>query len=1125
MPHPYFTRLCRLLFILCFLTTSAAYTFGATRSGITIVLPYLSAPIVTAKPSLPGTITIKWTSVSDATQYVVEYSKLPNTGFTALKTVAANVTSFRHTNLGYRETLYYRIKATSSSETVTSTVVSATTHPATYTYRVMPLGDSNTDGGNAEHLREDRVAYRNQLYQLLINAKYKVDFVGSEISGTNTVTAFKQKYGFEPDLNHAGFGGAKNYTIVDILKNGNDGKGPYLDRYNPEIILLHIGTNSIGLPNKLPELESILNEVDAYEARSGNEVTIVLAQIIKQCTDCPANEEDRYYDGLSTTKYNQDLVQLANQRIAKGDRIVVVDMANGAGLVYKENVDMDDYLHPNLAGYEKMASVWFPAVKSLLTINDTHAPETQLTGNPPALTNSRNATFSFASNETGVTYQLSLDNAAFTNTTNPVTLTNLQDGSHTVRVRAVDASGNADATPATYTWTIDATPPAPPVIVAISEDRGPVATDHITSDNTIKLSGTAEANATITIAKTGTGTIGTTNATATGTWELSYEATELQNGSHTFTAKAADALGNTSAASSNFIVTIDQTAPTITLASTAAAQVNAPFEVSIKASEAIYGLAEADFKLTNATISQLKTLDAANYTVTITPTADGKVTVQLPAAKVTDLAGNANTASGTLERLSDVTKPTIVISTQAPATTNTSFAVTIAFSEAVTGFDVADISVGGGAASELKKVNDTNYTAQITPSAQGEVTITIAANLMQDAAQNGNEASNTLKRVFDSIAPAGYAVTFDVPQVNALNDTKVPVTIKNAEVGATYTYTVTSSNGGNPVTKSGESTATTIALPALDLSGLKDGTLTIALYLTDAAGNKGQEVTAQAQKITRDVAEVFASGEVSVAFDTDFSKVPLPQKVKVKYTTSEEDFLDVTWQQGNYNQKVAGKYTITGNLILTDNSTNLGNKKGTITIEVRPNQPPTSLSLSASSFKPNAEPTDVLGTFTTEDPEDKTFIYSLVSGEGDTHNRYFQIVDNALYLPSNKGLSGITNFQIRVQSMDPYNNTIVRTFALTKEPYEPQKLKLVNAFSPDGDGVNDTWLIPELRFYNEVELTILDRSGTQLYHSTDPEKGWDGKSKNGQVMAGPYFYILQIKDINLVQKGVVTVLK
>ncbi|WP_162425903.1 Ig-like domain-containing protein [Pontibacter pudoricolor] len=756
---------------------------------------------------------------------------------------------------------------------------------------------------------------------------------------------------------------------------------------------------------------------------------------------------------------------------------------------------------------------------------DTKAPETTIVSGPPATTNSKSAEFNLTSSENDVTYEASLDGAPFATVSNPITYNNLQDGTHTFRVRAIDAAGNTDTSPATHTWTIDATPPAPPVIVAVSEDRGPVNNDKITADNTLKLSGTSEANATIAVAQTGKGTIGTTKANSSGNWEFDYEATALTAGNYTFTATAADALGNTSASGGNFAVTIDLTAPSAAISATENGPVNGPFEISIRFDEAVYGLVAADVAVTNGTISNLKSTDAANYSATITPATNGNVTVQLPASKVTDLAGNNNTASDAFVMQFDVTKPTIVLSTDAAATINAAFEVTIKVSEPITGFDVSDVTVTNGNAADLTKLDDKTYTVRITPTAQGEVSVTIAANKTQDAAKNGNEASNSLKRVFDSAAPAGYAVAFGVEQVNIANERKVSVNITGAETGANYTYTISSSNGGDPVTGTGEAKTATINISDLDLSGLKDGTLTVIVYLTDKAGNKGENASAQVVKATKDIVSVTATGELKVPFNTDFAEIALPQKVKVKYNTGEEDYLDVTWQKGNYNQLVPGKYTISGELKLAANTTNFNNRKGSLVIEVEPNRPPTALTLSISKFKPEAEPTEVLGTFTTEDPDDETFTYKLIAGEGDNQNSYFFIQDNELHLTSNKGLSGIVDFKIRVQSKDPYNNTIERSFTLTKSVYEPQeKIKLVNTFSPDGDGINDTWAVPELRFYNEVEITVMDRAGVRLYYSTDPETGWDGKGKNGEVQKGPYFYIIHIKDTGLVQKGVLTVL-
>src|SRR5436190_164996 len=89
---------------------------------------------------------------------------------------------------------------------------------------------------------------------------------------------------------------------------------------------------------------------------------------------------------------------------------------------------------------------------------DTTAPDTTISATPASLTNSASASFTFTSNETNSTFESRVDGAAFAAATSPQALTSITDGSHTFEVRARDAAGNVDATPATASWTLDATP-------------------------------------------------------------------------------------------------------------------------------------------------------------------------------------------------------------------------------------------------------------------------------------------------------------------------------------------------------------------------------------------------------------------------------------------------------------------------------------------------------------------------------------------------------------------------------------------------------------------------------------------------------------------------------------------
>ena len=89
-----------------------------------------------------------------------------------------------------------------------------------------------------------------------------------------------------------------------------------------------------------------------------------------------------------------------------------------------------------------------------------------------------------------------------------------------------------------------------------------MAGDHITNDNTLTLTGTAEAGSTVKLYD-GATLLGNAVASGTGAW--SYTTAALANGAHSLTATATDAAGNTGVASSALAVTIDTSAPAVDL--------------------------------------------------------------------------------------------------------------------------------------------------------------------------------------------------------------------------------------------------------------------------------------------------------------------------------------------------------------------------------------------------------------------------------------------------------------------------------------------------------------------------------------------------------------------------------
>ena len=97
-----------------------------------------------------------------------------------------------------------------------------------------------------------------------------------------------------------------------------------------------------------------------------------------------------------------------------------------------------------------------------------------------------------------------------------------------------------------------------PTIATFSTDSGVVG-DHITNDNTLTLTGTAEANS---VVKVYDGATLLNSVTADGTGAWSYTTAALADGAHSLTATATDAAGNTGVASAALSVTVDTVAPT-----------------------------------------------------------------------------------------------------------------------------------------------------------------------------------------------------------------------------------------------------------------------------------------------------------------------------------------------------------------------------------------------------------------------------------------------------------------------------------------------------------------------------------------------------------------------------------
>jgi hypothetical protein len=137
---------------------------------------------------------------------------------------------------------------------------------------------------------------------------------------------------------------------------------------------------------------------------------------------------------------------------------------------------------------------------------DTTAPETTIINKPANLDNDSTPTFTFSGDDStgsGVaSFMCRMDGGTYTDCTSPLTSPTLADGSHTFYVYAIDMLGNADASPASHTWSLDSFSPNVASIVRAN----PNPTDAASVDFTVTFSAVVKdvAAGDFTLTKTGT---------------------------------------------------------------------------------------------------------------------------------------------------------------------------------------------------------------------------------------------------------------------------------------------------------------------------------------------------------------------------------------------------------------------------------------------------------------------------------------------------------------------------------------------------------------------------------------------------------------------------------------------
>lgn len=137
----------------------------------------------------------------------------------------------------------------------------------------------------------------------------------------------------------------------------------------------------------------------------------------------------------------------------------------------------------------------------------------------------------------------------------------------------------------------------------------------------------------------------------------------------------------------------------------------------------------------------------------------------------------------------------------------------------------------------------------------------------------------------------------------------------------------------------------------------------------------------------------------------------------------------------------------------------------------------------------------------------------VTGAEWKTFTHTFQAEEDIRYLLLEAGLSG---------SSELSGNILIDQMILTFEdaPVEQSEFRIPNVFTPNGDGINDSFVIEGLPPYSS--LMIFDRSGREVFRSEDYRNRWTGTGADGTPLPGDtYWYILITPGLSGKHKGYV----
>ena len=251
----------------------------------------------------------------------------------------------------------------------------------------------------------------------------------------------------------------------------------------------------------------------------------------------------------------------------------------------------------------------------------------------------------------------------------------------------------------------------------------------------------------------------------------------------------------------------------------------------------------------------------------------------------------------------------------------------------------------------------------------------------------------------------------------------------------------------------------------------------------------------------------------------------LPKAVEVTLYSGAKATLEVVWTATEtVNIFKRGTTELKGTIVIPKGVYNPYKVNGLVRLVVLPKPAPRDVTITNTTFVGSTTVFFIpVGAFVVNDPVDNIHVVSFL-GDG-YDNKFFSIKDNVLYWNSAERAAGKTTFSIVIRVTDRDGNTLDKFFTITRTRKDFSSLTITNAYSPNGDGANDAWGVPEIRFYEGARISVYDRGGSRLFYTENPDIRWDGTYNGKEMPVGSYFWVIEVIETGEMRRGMLNLIR